>query len=588
MKCMEYSNTHHINIIPQEDFEDLAQEVFGVIAENLTKSLGPLGSSATIFDGTIVEATKDGYHILDKYIFHNRYKKMIYNLIKTPCTKMNNTVGDGTTTAIALTNEMYQLYKDREKEIKSLYRLPRQFTAKWNQVVEAIIERVKEMATPIDPEDYDTIYHLAYISSNGNAEIAEAFAKTYKESKSPAIKMKDSPTNKSYIEAVDGFEFPTNAIDVVYVRNQDLTATEKDVSTMIFDHKIEADEFNAVVIPINEVLRAKGQKLIIIAPDYDEYMLESTVKPYVNMEYQKYHALNLILTQYRNGKLAPYQREDLAVVLKSVVINQNLAAMITTSIQASNADIIVEEMEDETNTLYRCIGQADSLLLSMENGCIFNVSGLEDDQKYQDTLKWAKHELQDILNHVDYEKKSFSSKVYEARSRIMQLEMKNYIYYIGADSDLQKQITHDAVEDVIKCLRSSIKNGVVPGCQISIVKAIDEIGFDHSDLENAILHLIKDSCIATYKRVLTGPEGNGLDYLSKSADDMIEESLKEYKVFDLENSCFTDDIITSAETDTMVLTAASELIKILTSGNQCVFLDSDVNNSHQDEVTVYA
>ena len=188
MKCMEYSNTHHINIIPQEDFEDLAQEVFGVIAENLTKSLGPLGSSATIFDGTIVEATKDGYHILDKYIFHNRYKKMIYNLIKTPCTKMNNTVGDGTTTAIALTNEMYQLYKDREKEIKSLYRLPRQFTAKWNQVVEAIIERVKEMATPIDPEDYDTIYHLAYISSNGNAEIAEALKHLQKRIKSLRVR----------------------------------------------------------------------------------------------------------------------------------------------------------------------------------------------------------------------------------------------------------------------------------------------------------------------------------------------------------------------------------------------------------------
>ena len=48
------------------------------------------------------------------------------------------------------------------------------------------------------------------------------------------------------------------------------------------------------------------------------------------------------------------------------------------------------------------------------------------------------------------------------------------------------------------------------------------------------------------------------------------------------------DIITSAETDIMVLTAASELIKILTSGNQCIFLDSEVNMSHQDDVTVYA
>ena len=153
--------------------------------------------------------------------------------------------------------------------------------------------------------------------------------------------------------------------------------------------------------------------------------------------------------------------------------------------------------------------------------------------------------------------------------------------------ELQKQITHDAVEDVIKCLRSSIKNGVVPGCQLSIIKAIDDIHVEY-ELENSILQLIKDACIATYTRVLKGPEGNGLDYFNKSADEIIGESIKQFKVFDLENCCYTSDIITSAETDTMVLTAASELIKILTSGNQCVFLDSDVNNSHQDEVNVYA
>lgn len=593
MKCMEYSNTHHINIIPQDAFEELAQEVFQVIADNLTKSLGPLGSSATIFDGTIVEATKDGYHILDKYIFHNRYKKMIYNLIKTPCTKMNNTVGDGTTTAIALTNELYQLYKEEEEEIKKLYRLPRHFTAAWDKAINKVITKVKEMATQIDPEDYDIIYHLAYISSNGNAEIAEAFAKTYKESKSPAIKMKDSPTNKSYIEAVEGFEFPANAIDPIFVRNQDLTATEKNVATMIFDHKIETDEFNAVIAPINEVMRAMNRKLIIIAPEYDSYMLESTIKGYVNREYQRFGGLNLVLTQYSTGKLSPYQREDLAVVLKSVVVNQNLAAMLTTEIANSNADVVIDKMEDSTYELYRIIGSADSVLLSMGNGSIFNVSGLENDDKYKESLEWANHELQDILDHVDYEKKSYSSKVYEARSRIMQLEMKNYIYYIGADSELQKQIIHDAVDDVIKCLKSAIKNGIVPGCQLSIIKAINNIEPENK-LECSILDLIENACINTYKKVLMGPNGDGLKGIDginnddKGVSCIIGRSIEEFKVFDLESCEYSSDIITSVETDTMVLTAASELIKILTSGNQCVFLDSEVNSSHQDTVDVYA
>ena len=48
---LEYSNETQSNIIPQENFEDLTHEVFNVIATNLSKSLGPLGSSATILDG---------------------------------------------------------------------------------------------------------------------------------------------------------------------------------------------------------------------------------------------------------------------------------------------------------------------------------------------------------------------------------------------------------------------------------------------------------------------------------------------------------------------------------------------------------
>ena len=80
MGFLTYSNENDINIIPQEEFESLVHEVFNVIASNLTKSLGPLGSSATILDGASTEATKDGYSILMKYRFTNRYKNMIYNL----------------------------------------------------------------------------------------------------------------------------------------------------------------------------------------------------------------------------------------------------------------------------------------------------------------------------------------------------------------------------------------------------------------------------------------------------------------------------------------------------------------------------
>lgn len=603
MKCMEYANKNHINIIPKENFEELVLEVFNVISDNLSKSLGPLGSSATIFDGSLIEATKDGYSILNKYSFNNRYKKMIYNLIKAPCTKMNNTVGDGTTTAIALTNAIYKVYQENKNELDNLYRLPREFTFAWNEVIDDIIERVKSKATPIDPEDYDTIYNIAYVVSNGNDEVSKTFAKTYHDSKSPAIKMKDSPTNKSYIEAVDGFEFPANAIDPAFVKNEDLSVKEKDIVTMIFDHKVETDEFDKLIRPLNDVYRAMNKKLIIIAAEYDNYMLDAVVKGYVNYEAQKYGKLNFSLLQYANGKLTPYQREDLAVILRSIVITQQIAEGMINKLSEINPDNFVENLENETFEFYRTVGCADEALITCDNGSIFNVNDIENDKYYQSAIKVAKAKLQDIIAHTDYEKQSFAAKVYDARSRLLQLQMKNYIYYIGADSDLQKQIIHDAIEDVIKCLRSAIKYGIVPGCQITIIQSAEEYMVEHENDDNQLRYMIANiisyACELVYTKVLNGPNWDGItkpfnidaddmDGIIAKTNELIDKSIhEENAVFDMSTLEFNKNIITSSETDTMVLSAASELIKILISGNQCIFLDSDVTESHQDEVQMY-
>lgn len=617
---LEYSNLNHVNIIPQNEFEDLVQEVFGVISTNLCKSLGPLGSSAMILDGALTEATKDGYSILKKYCFHNRYKKMIYNLIVKPCTKMNNTVGDGTTTAIALTSDLFSSYKANKTYLDTLYRLPRQFNAAWDEVISSIVQNIQEMAEPINPEDYNAIYNIAYVTSNGDAEISEAIAKVYSNSKSPSIKQKDSPTNKSYIEPINGYNFPANLISDAFVRNQDLSCTELEPYVIIFDHKIETDFFKQVIAPIHEVIRAMGRKLIVIAPFYDAYMCETIVDQYIRAEYARYKSLSLILTQYELGKLEDNQLVDLATVLRCKVITQDIASVLEARLVESGAgaiDSIIEKiLEDENYDLYRLIGYGKQAMMSCTTGSIFKVENIESDLRYQDALKHAKNDLEQIIATTDNERQSYSHKIYKAKARIAQLEMQNYIYYIGADSALQKQIIWDSVEDVIKCVRSAIKCGIVPGCQLSIIKACDKYikSLDEDDVSNdiklrlAIANIIKSAVKLVYRRVLMGPDGMGgiklvprwqytndseeavealVTEANKIINETIDKSIESYATFDVETLDYNDSIVTSAETDMMVLTSASELVKILISGNQCVFLDSDVNDSHQETVEVY-
>ena len=612
MGFMEYANYHQCNIIPQEEFEELVTEVFGVIATNISRSLGPLGSSATILNGMMTEATKDGYSILSNYRFNNKYKRLVLNLIKAPCTKMNNTVGDGTTTVIALTNALFQRYRNQEKSLYSLYRLPRELTKCLDSVVEEIIEQIQKRAQPLDPTNYDKVFNLAYVVSNGNKEVSSQIAKVYAESKSPVIKLKDSPTNRSYIEAVEGFSFPANAIDSIYVTNEDLSATEQDVMTMLFGQKITRDLLESIIVPVSKVAHLSQKKLLVIAPSYDDYMCETVLGQFANAEIRQFGSVNTLMLQYRMADIEQGQRDDLAVILRSKTINQLVLNDIKEAIQLSPEKFVSDAYKDPSSPMYRMLGHADTAFISCTNGSIFTSQNIEQDEAYQQALKNAQAELDAIVRSSSMERQSYSHKIYDARARVLQLQMKNYVYYIGADSELQKQILWDSIEDVVKCMRSAIRCGVVPGCQLTIInvckKLLNKCDETTPPLRTELLTMIMSACMEVYEMVLHGPDKHGLVKMIKDWNtayqgdegaaklaatavelgyNIIGRSITENRVFDLETRTFNTNIITSAETDVMVLRAATELVKILISGNQCIYVDEEINSTHQETKEVY-
>lgn len=612
MGFMEYANYHQCNIIPQEEFEELVTEVFGVIATNISRSLGPLGSSATILNGMMTEATKDGYSILSNYRFNNKYKRLVLNLIKAPCTKMNNTVGDGTTTVIALTNALFQRYRNQEKSLYSLYRLPRELTKCLDSVVEEIIEQIQKRAQSLDPTDYDKVFNLAYVVSNGNKEVSSQIAKVYAESKSPVIKLKDSPTNRSYIEAVEGFSFPANAIDSIYVTNEDLSATEQDVMTMLFGQKITRDLLESIIVPVSKVAHLSQKKLLVIAPSYDDYMCETVLGQFANAEIRQFGSVNTLMLQYRMADIEQGQRDDLAVILRSKTINQLVLNDIKEAIQLSPEKFVSDAYKDPSSPMYRMLGHADTAFISCTNGSIFTSQNIEQDEAYQQALKNAQAELDAVVRSSSMERQSYSHKIYDARARVLQLQMKNYVYYIGADSELQKQILWDSIEDVVKCMRSAIRCGVVPGCQLTIInvckKLLNKCDETTPPLRTELLTMIMSACMEVYEMVLHGPDKHGLVKMIKDWNtayqgdegaaklaatavelgyNIIGRSITENRVFDLETRTFNPNIITSAETDVMVLRAATELVKILISGNQCIYVDEEINSTHQETKEVY-
>lgn len=608
MGFMDYPNQTGANVLSQEGFQELVESTFNTVAEIVSKSLGPLGSESIILEGMYTTATKDGFAIFKNIKFGNIYKSLVYKLIAAPCTKLNNTVGDGTTSAIMLTKHLLSAYKEMKDSgvLQKQYRLPREFNQAWDKVIADIVAILKESAVPLSKDYNDpdaiTAYDIAKVSSNGNEEISRNIREIYEKSSSPTIKLKNSPTNKCYIEAIDGFTFPTNLADEACVTNDDLSTDEKDVAVLLFNYKIDRETFENVIVPINNVYRAEGTKLLIIAPAYDELLVKTVLTSYANAEFSKNGGkVNLLISQYAYSKLENNQLEDLAAVIGCKIIDRDVTAALTKKFADISEGEIFEYLTNEAGDeitkgdLRIHIGGIPNAHLTITDGAVFSGFDTEHNQMYQNQLKRAIRNYNNIVDATDNDKKNYASDIAKAKARVGRLKMESYTYYIGADSSLQADVIWDTVDDVIKAVSSASKFGIIPGCQIMILSACEKLlklkyerGED--DIYRMITTMIEIAAHSLYSDVLNGPNKDGIERAGEAlgcqllTSDVIRKSVETKLVYDMQTLEYNPRIVTSVETDINILQAAGELVRLLISGNQCLYVNQALNSSETIDV----
>lgn len=601
-KLLEYAGKTQSNIIPQEEFQNLILEVFQTVADGVGQSLGPLGSVSTLIDGTSTTTTKDGFTIFNQIKFRNKFKCMAYGLIADPCRKLNNTVGDGTSTAIVLTKNMYAAYMQQKEEISRYYRLPRTFLKIWDDVVDDLKHVIHSYATPITS---DEIYHIANIASNGDSAIAQNLFNIYSASESPTIVLKNSPTNKCFIESNSGFMFPNNLYDNSYCTTDDAHALFSDVRILVFDHKVGLKEFTSIIKPSNEINKCNGYSTMVIAPAYDETFMHNQLNPYLKQELYGASSMSLIITSYKYTDLIyDEQLSDLAALVGATVLTSEFVEGVATETSDFTDGKLYEYLTDPARSM---CGIAPQIEASAYNGSTFIQNVLP--ENFRALIDVAKKNYEYEANNTEYEKIEYSAKLVKLKARISQLNMENYNYYIGSDSRLQTKLLYTVIEDVVKATKSARKYGTVPGCQLSIIKSCNVIderykGMDPGQLTNddvlriMITDIIRNAVIYTYRQVLEGPNGGGIknilaliyptnmkkiseedmdEYIESKTNEIISTSIAKFKVLDIDSVAFSSDIISSVETDLNVLTAASELVKLLISSNQCIYVDSSTS-----------
>lgn len=542
-----------LNMLDADVFKERVGQIFTMVANSLKKSYGPYGASAILENHPFHHVTKDGFSIMKRLAFSKEYTLVddaIKDLICEPCSRLNNSVGDGTTTAIIAVEAIYNQFMSSKEELENRDFAPRDLLKAYNTVRDEILTALNDEITQVNMKSHnemvDTMKNIAYISSNGDDEITDMVASLYDELDCQLISVENALDGITKKNVIEGYKFDAILKDIMYVNKDDRTGEYSSVDVLLFDYKIGQDVFKEILYPLNERCRAVGRKLIVIAPMYDEIAIMNASRK-LKSEYQQTGDVNLILMAGNiSGKDNRAMYDDLALMLNTVIINRGLSADIMEKIKSGskidelidinrrgikdinvfvnggwtvdNGEIPEDKLVSVDESAIRA-GYAGKCVLGFEKnkGSVFNDLHY-DEEMYKKTLK----EVEYSLNQSKAKSEALGSLNIEAitlQNRLYKLRMKLGTIEVGGTSILSTEMLRDAVDDTVKATASAYENGILPGCSVGTLKAIwklitgkyneypeDEISF----LEWRIVRIIFNGFIDVYKTLLESRFGTKL------------------------------------------------------------------------------
>lgn len=593
------------NVMDKHGFEKAITPVFKALERILARSFGPYGSNAFITSFPYVSTTKDGWTIMKNIRFKTGQDAIIAQMAKDICGRLNNTVGDGTTSSIIATNAMYESYKNHEEELEKLKATPRDILKSFKKIEEMIVSRfLSAYVKQVDPasDDFlDVMRNVIYISTNGDESITDKLMYLYEELRYPSIDIVKAPDGVTKAKIIDGYNTELHLSDQLYMNNDNNTAVYKNCDVIMFDHKVTLFTYKNILQPINEQCRARGRHLLVIAPYYDERALDGVIKTDLVNEYRRFKDINMVLsyipTRNKEDKL---RMSDLAMILNTTVIGESLEDEIMSNI-AENPRAVFDLINLDNRlipgiTIFTPSGEETiatgneeiygdfKLRLGFADYCEIGIKAATfrshhyDKDLYKVHIEEAETQLAETIEK--YRKLgTFNLEISSARHRLNSLKLKMGVIEVGGDSQLSQDMLHDAVDDAVKAAASAFNNGIVLGCHVDLYNAIVDVerNMEENSIDGILIDIVAGAFVAVYRRCLAnkfikGDSFEGTNVEESTMSDIIFNSYSNRKVYDLTTDTFTDTIINSAETDIQILRATIDLISLLISGNQLVFI----------------
>ncbi len=422
-------------IFDQEGREKLIKGI-STIAKAVKSTLGPRGNTVLIESRSHthgITVTKDGVTVARSIDLLDPVENLAVRMMKEAADRTASMAGDGTTTAIVLTEAIVKNGMDMLKDTHNVSEVIRHM----NKITEDVIKLLEKRSKKVSGK---TLSDVATISANNDKEIGKIIADVYnKVGKNGIVTANNSQTAETYYEFTNGIK-----IDRGYTSNLFINDFKKDECIMEDVYVLVSDQEINNILSIERVLRPiinEGKKLLIIAPCSGNVI--NTL------------AANVVQNKVKMCNISPPQ---FGYKQKELMGDIALAVGAKYFSEQTGDDLSLIGMEH--------LGRAERIIIGRDSSVIVRSEEVSPEMQERIDQLWQAHENTSRKADKDF-----------IKERIASLTGGVGVIYVGGSSDIEQKEKYDRVDDAICAVRSAIEEGILPGGGLALFNISDELSF---------------------------------------------------------------------------------------------------------------
>jgi len=405
-----------------------------IVAGAVKVTLGPKGRNVALsksWGGPTI--TNDGVTIAKEISLEDKFEDMGASIVKEVATKTNDKAGDGTTTAVVLTQAIVHEGLKRTALGANAMMVRRGIEA----AAKDAVEELKKMAKDVKGKsEIRQVASIAAESEELGEKIAEVVGKVGKDG---VVTVEESQATGIDSEYVEGMEFDKGYVSAYMITNAErMEAEVKDAPILVTDKKISTIKD---ILPLLEKVAQSGKKdLCIIADDVDGEALATFV---VNKLRGVFNVLAVKAPGYGDRKKE--MLADIAITVGAQVVSEDLG------VKLENAELDM-------------LGRAARVVATKDSTVIVGGKGKKSD--IEERVASLRKQLENTDSKFDREK---------LEERVAKLSGGVAVIRVGAATETEMKYLKDKIEDAVNATKAAIAEGIVPGGGAALAKVADKL-----------------------------------------------------------------------------------------------------------------